>query len=46
MMMDDGGCWMMGTTGGVFLLLHCTVWWRVIYLLCLVVSRLKGVLVI
>ena len=31
---------------GVFLLLHCTAWWRVIYLLCLVVSRLKGVLVI
>ena len=31
---------------GVFLLLHCTAWWRVIYLPCLVVSRLKGVFVI
>ena len=35
-----------GRPRGVFLLLHCTAWWRVIYLLCLVVSRLKGVLVI
>ena len=31
--------------GGVFLLLHCAAWWRIIYLLCLVVSGLKGVLV-
>ena len=26
-----------------FLLLPCTAWWRVTYLLCLVVSRLKRV---
>ena len=34
-----------GLGGGGFTF-ACTAWWRVIYLLCLVVSRLKGVLVI
>ena len=34
-----------GGVGGAFTF-ACTAWWRVIYLLCLVVSRLKGVLVI